>query len=38
MNLKKVAASFTAIACCAGILSYFPQINEKTFAAQIVYN
>ncbi len=38
MNLKKVAASFTAVACCAGILSYFPQINEKTFAAQLVYN
>lgn len=38
MNLKKLAASFTAVACCAGILSYFPQINEKTFAAQLVYN
>lgn len=38
MDLKKVAASFTAAACCVGILSYFPQINEKTFAAQLVYN
>ncbi|MGN1480510.1 endo-1,4-beta-xylanase [Porcipelethomonas sp.] len=38
MNLKKIAASFTAAVCCTGILSYLPQISEKTFAEDCVYN
>lgn len=38
MTFKKIAASFTAAACCAGLLSYLPKIKDNVFAAEIVYN
>ena len=38
MNLKKFTASLTAIACCAGIVSVFPEICDKTYADYVVCN
>lgn len=38
MNLKKIAAGITAAVCCTGIMSYLPQISEKTFAENCVFN
>ncbi|MGN0613871.1 MAG: endo-1,4-beta-xylanase [Porcipelethomonas sp.] len=38
MNFKKMAARLTAAVCCAGMVSYLPQMREKTFAAEVVSN
>lgn len=38
MNLKKLAASFTAAVCSASLLYYLPKFEDNTFAAEIVYN
>ncbi|MGN0621904.1 MAG: endo-1,4-beta-xylanase [Porcipelethomonas sp.] len=38
MKLKKIAAGITAFVCCFGTLSLFPEIAEKTYAAEFVHN
>ena len=38
MKLKRVSACLTALACCGGILSTFPQLTDKTYAAEYVHN
>lgn len=38
MKLKKVSAALTAVACCAGILCYYPAVENNAFAQEIVSN
>lgn len=38
MKFEKIAASLTAIACCTSIISLFPEISSKTYAAELVHN
>ena len=38
MDLKKIAASLTAFVCFAGGLSLLPEIDNKVYAAETVYN
>ncbi|MDO4157310.1 MAG: endo-1,4-beta-xylanase, partial [Oscillospiraceae bacterium] len=38
MNVRKLTASLTALACSAGMFAYFPAFLEKTYAMEVVYN
>jgi len=38
MNMKKIASSVTALVCCTGIFSFVPLTNDRTSAAEAVYN
>ncbi len=38
MNLKKIFAAVTSIACSAGLTAYLPAIQTSVSAAKIVYN
>ena len=38
MNVRKLTASLTALACSAGMFAYFPAFLEKTYATEVVYN
>ena len=38
MNLKKIAASLTAMTCLSGALSYMPELTWKSYAAEVVCN
>lgn len=38
MNLKRIAASLTAMACFGSIVGTMPEFSDKTYAAEIVCN
>ena len=38
MNLKKIAASLTALTVCAGMISLFPEVTNVTYASELVHN
>ena len=38
MNLKKLAASITALSCFSGVLAYMPDMTWDSYAAEVVSN
>ena len=38
MNIKKIAASLTALVCCAGTVLLFPEAGMQSHAAELVHN
>lgn len=38
MKFTKIAAALTSLACCAGVVSYFPAMSPETYAAELVCN
>lgn len=35
---QKIAAILTSLACCAGMVSLFPEISDISYAAEIIHN
>ncbi|WP_019680029.1 endo-1,4-beta-xylanase [Ruminococcus flavefaciens] len=38
MKVKRIVASLTAAGCLSGVVTVFPEVVQRTYAAQIVYN
>ena len=38
MKVKKLVASLTAAGCLSGVVTAFPEMIQRTYAAHIVYN
>lgn len=38
MNLKKIMSSMTALVCCTGIITLFPDIKNTAYASELVHN
>ncbi len=38
MSIKKIAAVLTSMICCAGTLTYLPELAQQTYACELVNN